>query len=139
MPYIMSMHTDGACRYSPETGPIAAVAVIMTNKFNNRTILTEQLPPSPTPTTQRAHLTSIIHALSLARTKAEKLRPSTYMDITIHSSSKYVIGCMTQLCWKWMRNGFLNYKGQEIANRDLVERALVLEGQVLEKGTVEWV
>lgn len=38
-----------------------------------------------------------------------------------------------------MRNGFRNHRGREVANRDLIERALVLEGKVLEMGTVEWV
>ena len=38
-----------------------------------------------------------------------------------------------------MRNGFRNHRGREIADRDLVERALVLEGEVLEAGTIDWV
>ena len=38
-----------------------------------------------------------------------------------------------------MRNGFRSARNREIANRDLVERALVLEGMVLGAGTVEWV
>lgn len=39
-----------------------------------------------------------------------------------------------------MRNGFRNRRGREVAHRDLIERALRLEGEVLETGgRVEWV
>ena len=38
-----------------------------------------------------------------------------------------------------MRNGFRSSRGREVANRDLIERALLLEGDVLGAGTVDWV
>lgn len=38
-----------------------------------------------------------------------------------------------------MKNGFRNYRRREVANRDLIEKALILEGKVLEVGTVDWV
>ena len=38
-----------------------------------------------------------------------------------------------------MRNGFRSSMGREVANRDLIERALLLEGDVLGAGTVDWV
>ena len=38
-----------------------------------------------------------------------------------------------------MRNGFRTQRRREIANRDLVEQALVTEDQVLEVETVQWI
>ena len=47
---------------------------------------------------------------------------------------------MTEWWRKWLQNGFKNYRGREIKDRDLVERALLLEREVLERArTVEWV
>ena len=46
---------------------------------------------------------------------------------------------MTDWSLKWIKNGFQNARGREVADRDLIERALFLEGSVLGKGTVDWV
>ena len=110
----------------------------MTNKYHRRRTWTQRLTSSPKATNQRAQLCAIIFALEQARTKAEQLRSRPEMDITIHTDSKYVYGCMTQWCFKWMSNEFKNRMGGEIANRDLIEKALLLEGKVLEFGTVDW-
>lgn len=138
MPYIMDLYADGVCRRNSEAGPIAAAAVVMTNKYGHSTTWTHRLPSTPTPTSQRAQLCAIILALERAQTKAQQMRSGPNMDIIIITSSKYAVGCMTQWCWKWMRNGFRNQRGREISNRDLIEKALVLEGEVLGAGTVEW-
>ncbi|CAF9919632.1 hypothetical protein IMSHALPRED_004679 [Imshaugia aleurites] len=139
MPYTMSLHAHGGSRPNHPTGPIGAAAVTMTNKYHHLTTQTTLLTGPPPPTTQRAHLSAIILALELALTKSQQLRRRTPMDVTIHTDSKYAFGCMTQWWRKWMRNGFRSARNREIANRDLVERALVLEGMVLGAGTVEWV
>ncbi|CAF9928220.1 MAG: hypothetical protein ALECFALPRED_003982 [Alectoria fallacina] len=139
MPYTMNLYTNGGCRPNSQTGPIAAAAVVMTNKYSHRTIWTRRLPSSPVPTSQRAKLCAIILALEQAQLKAQQMRSRPHMDITILTDSKYVIGCMTEWCQKWMRNGFRSSRGREVANRDLIERALLLEGDVLGAGTVDWV
>lgn len=143
MPYTMTLHASGSCRPTSQRGPIAAAAVTMTNKYGRRTTQTHQLPPSPPPTPQRAQLSAIILALQQARLKTLQPRPGPgprpRVDVTIHTDSKYAMGCMTQWCWKWARNGFRTRRGREVVDRDLIERALLLEGEVLRAGTVEWV
>lgn len=60
------------------------------------------------------------------------------MHVTIHTDSRYAHGCMTDWCRKWQSNGFLNSSGYEVVNRDLIERALELESDILDYGTVHW-
>ena len=45
---------------------------------------------------------------------------------------------MTQWCQKWQNNGFINSSGYEVTNRDLIERALDLESDILQHGNVHW-
>lgn len=144
MPYTMTLHATGACRHiNHDKDPsFAAAAVIMINKYEKLKIWTYQLPTTSSLTTQRAHLAAIILALEIALSKSQDLRrqPRTQMDVTIRTDSKYAFGCMTQWWRKWLRNGFKNYRGREIKDRDLVERALLLEREVLERARmVEWV
>ena len=139
MPYIMDLYANGGCRRNGQPDAIAAAAVVMTNKYGHRTTWTDRLPSSPAPTGHRAQLSAIILALEQAKAKAQQMPSCPDMDISIFTDSTYVIGCMTQWCFRWMRNGFQNHRGREIANRDLVEKALLLEGEVLAAGTVDWV
>lgn len=139
MPYNMNLFADGRCRHNSPNGPITAAAVTMTNKYDHRTTWTRHLAASPQQSAHRAQLGAIILALEQAQIKAQTMHSHTQMYITINTNSKYVIGCMTEWCVKWMRNGFQNARGREVADRDLIEQALFLERSVLGKGTVDWV
>lgn len=92
----------------------------------------------PVPTSQRAELYAIILALDHAIEKRGELDSNPYMDVTIHTDSKYAKGCMTEWYSKWQSNGFINALGNEVANRDLIERALELESDILDHGKVTW-
>lgn len=138
MPYTMDLHAHGACRHASLH---SAATVVMINKSRNRTTTTYRLPPRPAPTTQRAQLNAIIFALKDALAKAQKLRPDTPMQVSIHTSSKYVVNCMTQWLSKWTNNGFRTCKGKKVKDRDLLERALGLVTQLRWRFRVqvEWV
>ena len=135
----MDLFAEGRCRHSGTPGIIAAAAVTMTNKYDHRKTWVECLPDSPTPTTHRAEFHAAILALEKAELKAQQVHTPTHMDITIHTSSKYVIACMTQWCLRWIENDFKTAKGREVANRDLVETAVDLVRSVQDAGTVYWV
>ena len=97
------------------------------------------LPLYPAPTSQRAEITSIILALELALKKYETLDTNPYLDATVYTDSKYAVGCMTDWIYKWSGNGWINSKGYEVANRDLVQEASRLDDGVKELGDVEYV
>ena len=46
---------------------------------------------------------------------------------------------MTDWIYKWTRNGWVNAAGNQVANRDLIEKASDLDDQVKELGTVDYV
>jgi len=57
----------------------------------------------------------------------------------IYSDSKYAVGCMTEWIYKWIQNDWTNSAGNEVANRDLIERASGLDDKVRDLGPVEYI
>lgn len=48
-------------------------------------------------------------------------------DIYIYSDSAYLVNCYSQGWWrKWIKNGWLNSKKEEVKNKDLWERLIPL-------------
>lgn len=140
MPYKMVFNTDGGCLDNGKPYAIGAAACCLKNRWTeNYTYKTRILPRLPTPTSQRAELTAVILALEWALERYEELRGYPKLRVTIMMDSKYVFGCMTEWVDKWMDNGWLNARGTDVANRDLIEEALELEERVEELGTVNYV
>ena len=140
MVYIMVMYVDGGCRNNGQWGAFGACACHVERKWGQNETFAKQLPAwtNPVPTSQRAELHAIIIALERAIEERGYLDSSPYMDITIHTDSRYAHGCMTQWYQKWQNNGFINSAGHGVTNRDLIERALELESDLLEHGAVHW-
>ena len=140
MVYKMVMFVDGGCRNNGFPGAFGACACHVVRKWGQNETIAERLPAwmNPVPTSQRAELCAIILALKRAIEERGYLDGTPYKDITIHTDSRYAHGCMTQWCQKWRNNGFTNSSGYEVANRDLIERALELESDLLEHGNVHW-
>ncbi|KAE8423319.1 ribonuclease H-like domain-containing protein [Aspergillus pseudocaelatus] len=139
MPYIMEIYTDGGCRGNGRSGAIGAAAAVFKNKFGKCTGWTRPLPKYPAPTNQRAEITAIILALETALEKLEELDTRPYLDVKIYSDSRYAIGCMTKWIYKWANNGWTNAAGNEVANRDLIEKASDLDDRLKEEGDVEYI
>lgn len=45
---------------------------------------------------------------------------------------------MNEWIYKWSRNGWRNARGDEVANRDLIQEASDLDDQLKEEGTVTY-
>ena len=133
------MYVDGGCRKNGRPGAFGACACLVVKKYGQKTFA-KRLPSweDPIPTSQRAELYAIIIALENAIEEREYLYNNPYLDVTIHTDSKYAHGCMTDWYRKWQSNGFINARGYEVENRDLIEKALELESDILDHGKVNW-
>ena len=135
----MEMYVDGGCRGNGYSGAIGAAACVVQEKWGRQKIHTKTLPYYPAATNQQAELSAIILALETAWNKYEVLSGTPYIQVTIHTNSKYALGCMTTWKSKWMNNGFINSAGGGVVNRDLIERAYDLDQMVAGEGSVDYV
>lgn len=138
MVYIMKMSVDGACRNNGYYNATAAAACVIHNKWGRWKAWSRRLPSYPQPTNQAAEITAIIIALEKAIEKYGNLSFGPFMKVTITTDSKYAYGCMTEWRFKWQSNGWINAAGRDVANRDLLERAMELEAEVEEHGDVRY-
>ncbi|KAI4139955.1 MAG: hypothetical protein L6R39_006029 [Caloplaca ligustica] len=138
MPYTMHISVDGACRRNGYGDAVAVAAIVVHLKSRRLKIWSRRLPDYPTPTNQAAELTAIIMALEQALEQYDSCDTSPFMQVTITTDSKYALGCMTNWRYKWIENGWLNSKGQDVANRDLIEVALDVEAQMEQNGDVQY-
>lgn len=152
MGYTMEFHVDGGCRNNGQQGAFAAAAAVLSRPSGRSTSYTRRLPlgeydtPNPTnqrlkPTNQRAEITAIIMALEIALSRYEDLHSSLRLHLTIFSDSQYAVKCMNEWIYKWSGNGWMNAKGNEVVNKELIWKASKLDDRVEELGSVkyEWV
>jgi len=139
MVYIMEIYVDGGCRGNGTPSSIGAAAAVLKLRFGRQNVWTKILPRQPPPTNQRAEIEAIILALEQALENYEELDTDPWLDIKIYSDSRYAVGCMTKWVYKWSRNGWMNAAGNEVANRDLIEKASDLDDRLREEGTVEYI
>ncbi|KAJ6499570.1 ribonuclease H-like domain-containing protein [Mycena vitilis] len=123
MPYEMDVWTDGACRGNGQPGSIAGAGVWFNKPLNGSNGWLRPLPLYPTPTNQRAELAGVIMALEMAIERRNQLDSNPFFVLTIHTDSKYAIGCLRDWIANWINNGWRNARGLEVVNRDLIEEA----------------
>lgn len=78
-------------------------------------------------------------ALEWALVKYDTLRGTPELQVTIYSDSQFAVSCMNDWIYKWCRNGWLNTRGREVVNRDLIERASHLDDLVADLGSIDYV
>ncbi|KAF7349181.1 Ribonuclease H1 [Mycena sanguinolenta] len=139
MPYEMNAWTDGVCRGNGRPGAVGGAAAWFNRPVRGSKSWWRKLPEYPIPTNQRAELTGVIMALELATERRAQLYNDPYFILTIHTDSEYVKGCFCTWIHKWKNNGWLNARGVEVVNRDLIEEASDMIDQIEENGTVDFV
>jgi ribonuclease HI len=146
MVYIMEWYVDGGCRWNGQPGSFAAAAAVEMLRGGRTHTWTRQLPRedyyNTRPTNQRAEIMAIIIALEGALDRYNnKLHSSPEIDLTVYSDSDYAVKCLTTWIYKWTSNGWINAKGTQVANRDLIEQASDLDDQLRELGdvTYKWI
>ncbi|KAI0393017.1 ribonuclease H-like domain-containing protein [Xylariaceae sp. FL0594] len=139
MVYIMKFYVEGACRGNGQPGSIGAAACCLAKRNSkNYCYRSYTLAADPMPTNQRAEIVAILIALEWAIEKFNTLNSSPRLAVEIFTDSRYAINCMTSWIYKWSRNGWRTSAGYEITNRDLVEKASVLDDRLRNLGTVEY-
>lgn len=114
---IYEVYTDGACSRNGQPDAKAGVGVYF--GANNSDNISSSLGGSPQ-TNQRAELVAIKHALLTI----ERFDDEEYYQICTDSS--YAINCLTVWYKKWQKNGWVNMRGEEVANKKLIQEILEL-------------
>lgn len=141
MVYCMIFNVDGGCRRNGRSNAIGAAACCLQRPYGNYyTHKTQVLDDHPVPpTSQRAEILAIIMALEWALERFDELDGYPRLRVTIKSDSRYAVSCMTDWIYTWVSNGWINARGCEVVNRDLIERASDLDDRVRGLGVVEYV
>ncbi|KAI1204223.1 ribonuclease H-like domain-containing protein [Annulohypoxylon truncatum] len=141
MVYIMKFYVDGGCRRNGYDGAIGAAAACWMS--SNPNVCQHWTKPLSTyeynATNQRAEILAIILALELALEKYDNLDSDPKLDVTIHSDSRYAVGCMNEWIYTWANNGWRNARGGPVVNRDMIEEASDLDDRIKELGIVKYV
>lgn len=133
----MDLWIDGGCRNNGYADAVAATAVVQMLKWGTCQVSKRAFRNQPT--SQRAELAAATHALELAIEKQKYLGHHVFMRVTIHTDSKYLHNFETDWYDKWERNGWLNARGEAVANQNLMKEAKRLEGIINQHGQVDWI
>lgn len=141
MVYRMDFKVDGGCRGNGQPEAIGAAACCLEIDYGKRAeSKTCRLDDDYTaPTSQRAEITAIILALEWALERYDELEGYPRLEVNIRSDSRYAVDCMTNWIYTWVRNGWKNSRGFEVANRDLIETASELDDRVSELGSINYI
>ncbi|KAI0381333.1 ribonuclease H-like domain-containing protein [Hypomontagnella monticulosa] len=141
MVYIMKFYVDGGCRNNGYSNAIGAAAACLMSRNNSsfRCKAGQLITSYHSATNQRAEILAIILALQWVLEKYETLHSEPYLRVTIHSDSRYAVGCMSKWIDRWIKNGWVNSKGHTVANVDMIQMASDLHDEVEALGQVDYV
>ncbi|KAH9905906.1 ribonuclease H-like domain-containing protein [Xylariomycetidae sp. FL2044] len=132
----LEFEVDGGCRGNGSPHSVGVAAAVLRLPGGNHSARTVDVDNREYwPTNQRAELTAAILALKWALEEFES-RGWSRMDVVIKSDSRYVVGCMTEWYFTWRQNGWVNFHGAPVVNRDLIEEAAYLSGEVQGRGSL---
>ncbi|KAI1432719.1 ribonuclease H1 [Xylaria sp. CBS 124048] len=139
MVYIMKFHVGGAC-YSNEDYAIGAATCELAVRSGKFTLMqVAGLGQWVKPSKQRADLVAIIMALRWALQRYNELNTAPITSVCIYTGSRYAVNCVNKWIVKWKANNWVNRHGEEVANRDLIEEAALLESKLRQFGSVTYV
>ena len=100
-------YTDGACKGNPGPGGYGVV------EMKDNKILYEYSEYCDNTTNNREELKAILHVFELAA--ADK--SNTYI---IYSDSSYAVNIINDWIFTWVKNNWINSKGNQVENLDLI-------------------
>ncbi len=107
----LTVYTDGSC--IDKVGGYGYIILYQNNEYP----IKGKVPYYPT-TNQVAELTAIYCTLATIK------QSFPHLPVTIYTDSKYSIGCLTQWCSNWKRNGWVNSKGEPVKNQEIIKAIL---------------
>lgn len=107
----LKVWTDGAAKNNGRAGTRAGWGVYFGPNHPDNDYGPVSVGPH---TNQRAELQAILRAAVI---HADNLAPE---KLIIHTDSRYAIDAVTTWTEKWEQNGYLNAKGEPVANQDLI-------------------
>ncbi|KAG5368509.1 Ribonuclease H [Yarrowia sp. C11] len=112
---VYQVYTDGACSGNGRPGAVAGYAVffglyVPENCYHRL--------PGPVQTNQRAELMAILEAYKIIDCTNDQCH------YQINTDSAYALNCIQVWSYTWRRNGWINSKGLQVANKDLIEKIL---------------
>ncbi|KAG5361836.1 Ribonuclease H1 [Yarrowia sp. C11] len=117
---VWEVYTDGACSGNGQRNAIAGYGVFF--GANNPLNICRRLEGS-LQTNQRAELA----AIKAAYQKIDSLNNGNYY--AIYTDSRYALDCVLLWSYNWERYGWTNSRGQPVANKDLIQDILDLQGR----------
>jgi ribonuclease HI len=140
MVYVMEIFVDGGCRRNGSVDAIAAAAAVRRFRWGAKYLHRERrLSDYRQVTNQRAEITAIILGLEMAMAHQKDLDTDPWLDMTIKSDSAYAVNCMTDFISRWSENGWINARGQPVANKDLIMEASRLDDEVMGHVKYVWI
>ena len=109
---VPTIYTDGSC--IDKVGGYGFVTLGFNTNSDQE--FCGPVPYNPA-TNQIAELYAIYKAIIYCTSK-------NISKVIIYTDSKYSIGCLSQWCFKWITNGWINSKGQEVKNKALIQLIL---------------
>ncbi|KAI7780396.1 hypothetical protein LA080_016120 [Diaporthe eres] len=139
MVYRLDFKVDGGCRGNGQPDALGAAACCLEygNSYRSKTCRLDN--DYTAPTSQRAEITAVIPALEWALERYDELESYPRLEVNIRSGSRYAVDCMTNWVHTWVRNGWTNSRGLEVANRDLIERPSDLDDRASELGSINYI
>lgn len=120
----ITIFTDGACSGNPGPGGWGAVLVLPNKQVR------ELGGGGFNVTNNQMEMMAAIEASSfVAKIKG---------DVTIFTDSAYLVNGITKWADSWVRNGWKNSSGEEVANRQLWERLIEVVNKKKTTGSIKW-
>ncbi|KAG5359907.1 Ribonuclease H [Yarrowia sp. C11] len=112
---VYEVYTDGACSRNGRPDAVAGYSVFFGLYVPGNTW---RRLKGPVQTNQRAELSAILKAYQIIDSNNDGCH------YEINTDSAYALNCILVWSKAWRRNGWINSKGQPVANRDLIQAIL---------------
>ncbi|KAI1139275.1 ribonuclease H-like domain-containing protein [Hypoxylon sp. FL0543] len=141
MVIVMNFYVDGGCRGNGTSWAIGAAAACTWSSLDQVWIArTEHLDTwQYRATNHRAEVLAVIIALQWSLRRLSRLTPNSDIEINIFSDSSSVVNTMRSWIHSWFANGWVDSRGGQVAHQDLLRQALVLDHEVSESATINYI